>query len=1217
MKDKHTHQNQHSKSSDNKNPQDRPDEDDYEDEIPDEIPDDENNLPDDENEQPPENNDNHEQPNDNHEQPPDGYDISGFYSILTRFDLNFKQLKSLIFFQTLYRKRRNDVATLKSKVENITNLIHSISMNIYHNHSSSIITHEYYLECMKNLNIIKNLVYKLPEINMKLYLTKKNSTSSSSSLFHLTWDKVSYIDYLCFNLLKSCGCSTIYDVLKFLINKDWNIGLRPAVVKSIKHLNTIFHIKTIQLKTIENFTVDTLPEICKNTNFTSSSIMKLYGAEVHLPLYSKMIILRGYFKPDHMNLIMNSNSYHEKLNGLTTELKNQADLNLINKNTTNTNTTNRLEFSDTYLKVLNIRDFLVLQPSEIIDLINDKYNEFGKFLSKPLSQVLEDYSNGSIEQKINLLSVLMCHEKGHNLAKSVISYQTANSTEQMHLISKNFSWYTMSMFLLLSKSIDVNQINLVITRDNNPSEVPYEERINTMKCDESIKRKAREKVKEIKNTREGNSKAVRYLDNLLNIPFNTYKKEKTLRFLSDFRKELFAFIDNSTLKLPESIRIMKKDSKIYTANSIGVCMDILLRFKNTFINPDKTNPQLTLNHSALLTPFLTSDKNLPEISDLSLDQPTNRKNSRTDTDALPIKVNSGTTNNTTNPINFTNTNTLIRTNSDLTLEEHDYLNLNSLSEKWENYKIERRQYMNTISTKLECIHGQADAKHKIKQIIGQWINGEMEGGIFGFNGPPGTGKTSLAKEGISSCLLDDDGSSRPFAFISLGGATNASFLEGHGYTYVDSKHGKIVDLLIESKCMNPIIYFDELDKVSNTAHGKEIMDLLIHITDPQQNEIFNDKYFDGIKIDLSKALIIFSYNDSDLIDPTLMNRITEVKFKSLNKNEKIHIGSNYLLPKILKSVGYTIDEIIFSPEVIEYLVESYIYEAGVRTLKEKLYELIREINIRNLDTDCLSFPISITKDLIDDVLEKKNRITMKTIHSKPIVGLVNGLYATTIGIGGITLIQVHDMLSETKFALELTGKLGDVMKESVRCAKTISWRVLPDLIKNRLIEEWKVNPYGLHIHFPSAGTPKDGPSAGITCCIGVISFLCKMPVRHYIAMTGEIDLYGNVKAIGGLHAKIEGAIRAGVKLVLIPLENHSDWDEIKNYYLTLKDFRVHLVSNINEVIEIALINKEGYQFICQEGTENLNLEQDSSYDKVEELKQTLEFIRIIDQHFKI
>ena len=225
----------------------------------------------------------------------------------------------------------------------------------------------------------------------------------------------------------------------------------------------------------------------------------------------------------------------------------------------------------------------------------------------------------------------------------------------------------------------------------------------------------------------------------------------------------------------------------------------------------------------------------------------------------------------------------------------------------------------------------------------------------------------MAKYGLSSCLKDGQGKSRPFALIAMGGSSNASTLAGHNYTYVGSTWGRIVDILIEKKCMNPIIFIDELDKVSRTEHGKEIIGILTHLVDGTQNNCFQDKYFSGVDLNLSKALIIFSYNDPKLIDKILLDRIHRVKFDSLSLDEKITISFNYILPEIFKKVDLE-DIIIFSKEVISELIIKYTNEAGVRKLKEILFEIISEINLEILsDKDFeIKIPYKITMKEIEE-----------------------------------------------------------------------------------------------------------------------------------------------------------------------------------------------------------------------------------------------------------
>jgi ATP-dependent Lon protease len=490
-----------------------------------------------------------------------------------------------------------------------------------------------------------------------------------------------------------------------------------------------------------------------------------------------------------------------------------------------------------------------------------------------------------------------------------------------------------------------------------------------------------------------------------------------------------------------------------------------------------------------------------------------------------------------------------------------------LSYKWEQFKIDRRNYINNISDTLEdCIYGQEKAKRNIASIIAQWINGEMTGVVFGFQGYPGTGKTTLAKFGIANCLKDEDGKSRPFYFTRLGGAHGSSYLLGHGYTYVGSQPGKLAEYVQDAKIMNPILYFDELDKVSNTPQGEEIIRVLTHLLDPEQNNHIEDRYF-GVEMDLSKALIILSYNDSSCIDSILMDRIHEIKFKQYNTQDKIIISKNYLLKKICESHGFSHDNLIISDDNLKYIIDNYTCEAGVRDIKEKLTVLVREINLRRIyDEDNYRLPFNVTKELVDDILESENKLFITKIPSKPQTGWVNGLYATNIGTGGITIIEVYNTPSDQKYTLELTGKLGDVMKESVICAKTNSWSLFNNTpMFDDINKQWREN--ALHVHFPAAGTSKDGPSAGLAITTAIVSYLSNMPFRNYVAMTGEIDLHGNACPIGGLQCKIEGAVRAGVKIVLIPKKNEPEYLLFKDKY----DISVFAVDNISQVIRTCII----------------------------------------------
>jgi ATP-dependent Lon protease len=287
----------------------------------------------------------------------------------------------------------------------------------------------------------------------------------------------------------------------------------------------------------------------------------------------------------------------------------------------------------------------------------------------------------------------------------------------------------------------------------------------------------------------------------------------------------------------------------------------------------------------------------------------------------------------------------------------------------------------------DAVYGLNDAKMQIMQLLGQLItNPKAIGTAIAIHGPAGTGKTSIVKEGISKIL------NRPFAFIALGGATDSSFLEGHGYTYEGSTWGKIVQILIDSKCMNPVIYFDELDKISDTPKGEEITGILTHLTDTSQNSQFHDKYFSEIDFDLSKCLFIFSYNDESKVNPILKDRMYRIQTKGYNQKQKTVITNNHLLPKIREQVRFKTEDIIIPDETIHYMVDNFCNkEDGVRNLKRCLEIIYTKLNLYRLmrpgsnlfEEDMalkVEFPFKVTKDIVDKLI-KTNKENVSALHS--------------------------------------------------------------------------------------------------------------------------------------------------------------------------------------------------------------------------------------------
>ena len=312
--------------------------------------------------------------------------------------------------------------------------------------------------------------------------------------------------------------------------------------------------------------------------------------------------------------------------------------------------------------------------------------------------------------------------------------------------------------------------------------------------------------------------------------------------------------------------------------------------------------------------------------------------------------------------------------------------INELPINNENTFEEKREYLVQTQKELDkAIYGHQDAKMHILQVIGKWIkNPQSQGNVLAIQGPMGNGKTTLVKEGIAKAI------NRPFAFIALGGASDSAFFDGHSYTYEGSHWGRIVDILIESKCMNPIIYFDELDKISESAKGDEIVHLLTHLTDPSQNALFQDNYFPGIHLNLSKALFIFSFNDESKIDRILKDRMYVINTKGFKPTDKISICRNYVLPELLDTFIFSKEEILFPDDTILHIIERFTgKEEGVRNLKRCLETIISKINIYYLsqkkeekeEKDDLpmtfkikdfKLPLTVTPDIVKELLPVKN-----------------------------------------------------------------------------------------------------------------------------------------------------------------------------------------------------------------------------------------------------
>ena len=494
-------------------------------------------------------------------------------------------------------------------------------------------------------------------------------------------------------------------------------------------------------------------------------------------------------------------------------------------------------------------------------------------------------------------------------------------------------------------------------------------------------------------------------------------------------------------------------------------------------------------------------------------------------------------------------------------------------------KNKAKTYLIDINDKLQkSCYGHNSAKKLLVQTIAKWIsNPDSNGTCFGMVGPPGVGKTLLAKS-ISKVL------NIPFGQITLGGQNDGELLHGHGYTYSGSQPGMIVKKMVEMGSSRCILYFDELDKAcSKNGNVNEIMSILIHLTDPNMNTSFQDRFFQGVDFPLDKVIFMFSYNDSSLVDPILLDRLTEITVEPYTIEDKLKICKEYILPEMCENIGID-NEVTISNDNMKYLIDSYTAEAGVRGVKRKIEEILLNLNIDKIYQKGIfkSNPdkkININQKIITDIL-KPPQIERLMIHDKPEIGIINGLYATKSGDGGITPIQVflNTEQSCNNYEIKLTGKQGDMMKESVYCSLTTAIEYLKENHTkyniDNLDEHFKNNiKHGFHIHAPSAATPKDGPSAGCAFTSAFISRILNKPIKNNIAMTGEIELTGKISKIGGLEFKLNGAKKAGVNTVYVPKENSNDVDKIKKKYKKLFDdtFEVVIVENIRDLIDDILV----------------------------------------------
>ena len=1019
-----------------------------------------------------------------------------------------------------------------------------------------------YIQQNKNLNIlgasdVNNCMDILFNINEKLANLKNSNTQNNDAI-----NILQTINNDLSSLFKFYGTENLDDLLGVCIGTTSLLTSEEGVdIHKYELLKRYFHptsYKVVNNKTEIHNKISGLGDISfdKSNNHdcfdicvnVKSDHMKIHGIKLYVYNPNNKSILISGFVDDVILEFLNNKYILLKKTDIMVNLPNED----IFKCGAFTN----------FLASLTLKEYLIHNNTEIFNKYVGYVSQLNSLKQKTIAQTIKDFTSSDMCSKRLILTQLLIKSDNYEnqylayLLYDMLSNDTNESgidTTEQTILFNNFSWSLKKFFRNAMK----NTIQYTHKLSNvDISKIPLEQQICLLKTCDIVKEKAMLKLKEIKSKSEDSgSKARQYLDALLKIPFGIYKKEPILNLMNTIRRSFNDLSKSYVLdiKIKEkytNIEIIKYlnlieediNKKYYINETQHKLQEVLTSGEKTKI----THNVIILNefitkHNIIYDKIKYSNKSKSELKKVIYCLVEHIHNTSPDLFKILFRI-------------------FNEPPQKLTSIAKIKTNLNEIKDFIENIK----------TTLDKSVYGHESAKKQIERIIGQWINGEQTGYCFGFEGPPGVGKTSLAKYGISNCLKDEYGSNRPFSMIQMGGDSNGSTLHGHNYTYVGSSWGSILQILLDTKCMNPIIFIDEIDKISKTENGKEIVGILTHLLDSTQNDSFQDKYFTGINLDLSKVLFILSYNDVDSIDKVLLDRIHRIKFTNLSLEDKLIITNTHILPEIYKKMGLE-DIIFFSDKVIKFIIDEYTCEPGVRKLKETFFEIIGEINIyflKNCDSNT-ELPINITiEDIKNKYFKHKQELRHKKIHSESKIGTVCGLWANSLGKGGTLPIQAKMFPSQNFLDLKLTGSQGNVMRESMNVALTMAWNLTDDTIKEQIKHQYK--EYGVHVHCPDCSTPKDGPSALTAITIVIFSLFNSKKIKNYIGITGEMTMDGDVTEIGGLDLKFLGGIAAGIKEFVYPVENQKDYNKFMEKYKDselIKDILFHSVNNIHEVLE--------------------------------------------------
>jgi ATP-dependent Lon protease len=458
-----------------------------------------------------------------------------------------------------------------------------------------------------------------------------------------------------------------------------------------------------------------------------------------------------------------------------------------------------------------------------------------------------------------------------------------------------------------------------------------------------------------------------------------------------------------------------------------------------------------------------------------------------------------------------------------------------------------------LNKALEVLDADHFGLEKVKERIIEFLAvqkrmGKIKGPILCLVGPPGVGKTSLGKSIAKA-------TNREFVRVSVGGMRDEAEIRGHRRTYIGSLPGKIIQMMKKAGTKNPLILLDEIDKIGNDYRG-DPSSALLEALDPEQNSTFNDHYLE-VDYDLSDVMFVTTANTLNILPP-LLDRMEVIRLAGYTEDEKINIANNYLLPKQIKDNGVKEKEMTLSADIIQEIIRSYTKESGVRNLEREISKVARKVVKKVVTGEEKEVKIDL-KNLSDYLGIQKFKFG--ELESEDKIGVVTGLAWTEYG-GEI--LKIETVIMPGKGRMQITGKLGEVMQESIKAAKSfirsksLDYGIIPPLFEKK----------DFHIHVPEGATPKDGPSAGIGMVTSIVSAITNNPVRRDVAMTGEVTLTGQVLPIGGLKEKLLAAHRAGIKQVIIPMENEKDLVDMPKKIID--DIKITPVEHADEVLKIAL-----------------------------------------------